>query len=197
MPKIDDNAYNEAQVSTGESVKMPAGGYVVRIQAVRTHGEDSNHRPVNYVSEKLYVKLIYDIAEGDFAGKYSEDYWQGEDKDYAHCLYLSWKNLGVLKNFVTCFDESNPGFDSKAAFDADQWGLYIGKYIGIVLGEEEYIGNDGSVKTRYTMPRIKSVPDIRAGKFRVPELKKLKESATPTQDNAVPVDVYDDIPFSV
>ena len=171
----------------------------MQIQAVRTHGEDGYHRPINYVIEKLYVKLIYDIAEGEFAGKYSDDYWTGEDKDYGHQLFLSWKNLGVLKNFMTCLDESNPGFDAKAAFDADQWGLFIGKYLGIVLGEEEYIANDGTVKVRYTMPTIKSVPDIRAGKFKIPALKKLKEAATSTPAGAseqVPTDVYDDIPFA-
>lgn len=196
MPVIDNNAYAEAQASTGETAKMPAGGYVVRIQAVRTQGEDYNHRPIDYVAEKQYVKLIYDIAEGDFAGKYSDDYWAGEDKDYGHQIFMSWKNLGVLKNTISCLDESNPGFDSKAAFDADKWMLFIGKYLGIVLGEEEYIGNDGSLKTRFTMPRIKSVADIRAGKFKVPELKRLPESERP-KATAEPASIYDDdIPFA-
>lgn len=198
MPNINMSDYKAASASTGEVAKMPAGGYVVRIQAVRTQGEDYSGRPINYVDEKQYVKLIYDIAEGDFSGKYSDEYWQGESKDYGHCIYMSWKNLGALKNTITSFDDSNPGFDAMAAFTADNWQLFVGKLLGIVLGEEEYIGNDGSVKTRYTMPRIKSVADIRAGKYRTPELKKLPDNQRPAQTSTVadPASIYDDdIPF--
>ena len=202
MPIIDEKAYAEAQVTNGEFQKMGAGGYVVAVQAVRTQGEDSYHRPVNYVDEKQYVKLIYDVIEGEHAGRFSDDYWTGEDKDYAHCFYLSWKNLGALKGSMTAFDESNPGFDAMAAFRADQWGLFVGKKFGIVVGEEEYIGNDGTLKTRLTLPRIKSVADIHAGKFKVPALKKLDGGSSTTtasgsgQDEQVPADVYDEsLPF--
>lgn len=204
MPKnFDMNAFNEATPSTGGGgfKKMPAGGYVVQIQAVRTEGEDYG-RIVNYPEEKMYVKLIYDIAEGEFAGKFSDDYWTGTDKDWGHQIYLSWKNMGAFKGSIQAIEESNPGFDAMAAFTADKWSLFVGKYVGIVIGEEEYIGNDGNVKTRYTFPRLKSAQDIRDGKFRVPELKTLDGgSSTPAsnsgQDAQAAADPYDDIPFSV
>ena len=187
MPKIDMNEYNAATASTGgDYQKMPAGGYVVRIQAVRT----KDAAGFDYIAGKQYVKLIYDVDEGEFAGKFSDDYWAGEDKDYAHQIYLSWKNLGALKANITAIEESNPGFDAMAALNADKWELFVGKLVGIVLGEEEYIGNDGSVKTRFGFPRLKSVQDIRDGKFKVPALKKLPEDEQPKQAEA-----YDDVPF--
>ena len=205
MPKnFDMNAYNEAEASTGggEYTRMPAGGYVAVIQAVRVEGEDGYGRKISYPEEKQYVKFIYDVAEGDFAGKYSDEYWAGPDKDYGHQIYLSWKNMGAFKGNVKAFEESNPGFDFMAAFNADQWMLFIGKKVGIVLGEEEYMANDGSVKTRYTFPRLKSVEDIHAGRFKVPPLKKLDGGDSSTsasssgQDEQVPTSVYDDdIPF--
>lgn len=209
MPKnFDMNAYNEATPSTGggDYQRMPAGGYVVRIQAVRTKGKDSYGRDVDYPEDKQYVKLIYDIDEGDFAGKYSDEYWSGEDKDYGHQIYLSWKNMGAFKGSIQAIEESNPGFDAMAAFTADQWTLFIGKRVGIVLGEEEYMGNDGSVKTRFTFPRLKSVDDIHNGKFRVPALKTLDGnsgggSSTPApaaaapKNEQAPTGVYDDVPF--
>lgn len=201
MPKnFDMNEYNEAEASTGEYVKMPAGGYIARIQAVRIEGEDGYGRKINYPEDKMYIKLIYDIDEGDFAGRYSDDYWSGPDKDYGHQIFLSWKNMGAFKGSIIAIEESNPGFDAMAAFSADKWELFIGKLVGIVLGEEEYIGNDGNVKTRFGFPRLKSVQDIRDGKFRVPPLKKLESSgelapSTPTA-SAVDNGVYDDdIPF--
>lgn len=202
MPKnFDMNAFNDATASTGggEFKKMPAGGYVVQIQAVRTEGDDYG-RIVNYPEEKQYIKLIYDIAEGEFAGKYSDEYWIGTDKDYGHQIYLSWKNMGAFKGNVQAIEESNPGFDFMSAFNADQWSLFVGLKVGMVIGEEEYIANDGSVKTRYTFPRLKSVQDIRDGKFRVPALKTLNQpitTASSGQDDQVPADAYDDIPFSV
>lgn len=191
MPKIDMNEYNTATASTGggEYQRMTAGGYVCRIQAVRTKGTDYYGNDIDYVNSKQYVKLIWDVADGEFAGKFSDDYWAGEDKDYAHQLYLSWKNLGALKSNITAIEESNPGFDAMAALNADKWELFVGKLVGLVLGEEEYLGNDGTVKTRFGFPRLKSVQDIRAGKFKVPPLKKLPEDERPKADT------YDDIPF--
>lgn len=187
MPKIDMAEYEAAEVSSTEEYKrMPAGGYVVRIQAVRTKDDD---RGIDYVRDKQYVKLIYDVAEGEFAGKFSDDYWAGEDKDYAHQIYWSWKNMQSLKRSILCFEESNPGFDAMAAFQADSWGMFVGKLLGIVVGEEEYMGNDGNVKTRFGFPRIKSVQDIRDGRYRVPELKKLEGYEQPSTDT------YDDVPF--
>lgn len=197
MPKnFNMNEYNSAQASTGgEYDRMPAGGYVCAIQAVRVTGTDSYGRAIDYPEDKQYVKLIFDIVEGDYAGKYSDDYWSGEDKDYGHCFYWSWKNMGAFKNVVQCIEESNPGFDAMAAFNADNWMLFIGKKIGLVIGEEEYLANDGSVKRRYTLPRAKSVQDIRDGKFRVPALKKLEGAQSAPAQQQTADDVYNDVPF--
>lgn len=201
MPKINMRDYEEATASTGDYQRMVAGGYVAQIQAVRTDGPASYGKGrIDYVNSKEYVKLIYDIAEGDFAGRFSDDYWSGEDKDYGHQIFLSWKNMGAFKGNIQALDESNPGFDALAAFQADRWELFIGKKVGIVLGEEEYRANDGSVKTKLGLPRLKSVQDIRAGKFKVPAPKKLKDddqgyNAAPAKAD-VSESVYDeDIPF--
>ena len=59
-----------------------------------------------------------------------------------------------------------------------------GKNHGVYL-----IGNDGNVKIRFGFPRIKSVQDIRDGRYRVPELKKLEGYEQPSTDP------YDDVPF--
>lgn len=202
MPKINMQDYENATASTGggDFQRMGAGGYVAQIQAVRTDGPASYGKGrIDYVNSKEYVKLIYDIAEGDFAGRFSDDYWSGEDKDYGHQIFLSWKNMGAFKGNIQALDESNPGFDALAAFQADRWELFIGKKVGIVVGEEEYRANDGTIKTRLGFPRLKSIQDIRAGKFKVPALKKLDgdqgHNAAPAKAD-VSESVYDeDIPF--
>ncbi len=175
MPKnFDMSEYESATSSTGGDYKrLVAGGYVARIQSVRTSGKDGYGREIDYPEEKQYIKLIYDIAEGEFEGIYSDDFWADPENDYRHQIYLSWKNMGAFKGSVRAIEESNPGFDFMAAFNADRYELIVGKLVGIVVGEEEYTANDGSTKTRLGFPRLKSVQDIKAGKFRVPELKKL------------------------
>lgn len=203
MPKINMKEYEQATASTGEFARMGAGGYVLAIQAVRTSGTDYNGKPIDYVEEKQYVKIIFDVVEGEFAGHFSDDYWQGVDKDYGHQTFLSWKNMGVFKNFIQCLEESNPGFDAMAAFNADNWSLFIGKKFGGVFGEEEYRANDGSVKTKLTLPNIKSVQAIHDGKFRVPALKKLKTeqadgyfaNSTGGGTGANIDDLYGEVPF--
>ena len=201
MALINESAYRQAEAVGGESrPRMGAGGYVCQIQAVRTHGEDSYHRPINYVKDRQYVVMIFDVAEGEHAGRFSDEYFASQDKDYAHRFYLSWKNvetdermMGMLKSKMQAFDESNGGFDAFAALNAEQWTHFVGKYIGLVFGEEEYIANDGSVKTRLRFPYIKSVQDIRDGRYRVPALKKIDVSAPSTV--AAETETYSDVPF--
>jgi len=186
MPKINDAEYEAATASTGDDYqRMGAGGYVCTITAVRTTME-SYGRTIDLVDEKEYVKLIFDITEGDLAGKFSDDYWAGEDKDWGHQFYLSWRNMGALKNCIECLDKSNPGFDARAAFEADKWELFVGKKMGLVFGEEEYRANDGTVKTRLGFGRMKSVQDIRDGKFKVPPLKRLDGSDAPAPASSQP-----------
>lgn len=203
MPKINMQDYQAAEVKTGggDYQRMGAGGYVIAITAVRTDGPAGNGGRVDYVNAKDYVKLIYDVVEGDFAGKFSDDYWQGESKDYGHQIFLSWKNMGAFKGNIEALDASNPGFDALAAFEADNWQMFIGKKVGIVVGEEEYRANDGSIKTRLGFPRLRPVSDIREGKFKVPPLKKLDDGrqdgyfAAPSAPVAA-TSVYDEnIPF--
>ncbi len=196
MPKINMDEYNEAK-AIGENDRLTPGAYIARIIAVRTNGIDKFGHFVDYVNEKQYVKLVFDIAEGEFAGKFSDDFWYGEDKDYAHCTYLSWKNLGALKGNMEAIAASNPGFDPMAAFNADAWHMFVGRYMGLVIGDEEYESDDGEIKTRLRLPNVKSVQDIREGNYRIPATKKIEGSksgatAQSYQESSVS---DEDIPF--
>ena len=51
----------------------------------------------------------------------------------------------------------------------------------MTLGEEEYEGNDGSIKTRLYVVREFSIDKI--GEQKVPELKKLKTNSQETADS--------------
>ena len=146
------------EAETNDNNRIVAGGYVCRI-------EDVQDKP-----DKEYLYIEFDVAEGEYKGYYSQlaysfGFWGGR-------FYRSYKDkaLGMFKSFILSVEGSNPGY----TFNNDESTL-IGKLVGIVLQEEEYIGNDGNKKTRLVVNKTKTVDQIREGKYRVPELKKLKE----------------------
>lgn len=154
MKNIDWNAVEEVK----EFNKLPAGGYVCGITAV----ED--------VASSEYLKLEFDIAEGEYKNYYrslydNRGFWAGKFiKSYKE------KALGFFKKMLTAFEKSNAGFK----FDNDEKVLKR-KLIGLVIGYEQYLGNDGTVKERITVTDFLPVEDIRAGKFDIPALKTLSD----------------------
>ena len=129
MPKLGKE-FDEAQESTvggGEFKRMEPGVYMCRIQAVQDEWETSTG--LQKAEDRQCVRVVVDVDEGDFAGEFSRDFYVG--RDWMHACYMSWKpsGAGLLKHSLKALDEANPGFDSRAAFEADQWMLFIGKRV--------------------------------------------------------------------
>ena len=179
MKHIDWNNVEEAKGFE----KLPAGGYVCGITAV----ED--------VPSKEYLKFEFDIAEGEYKNRFRGLY---EAKGFWGANFIkSYKEkaLGFFKKMLTAFEKSNAGFkftDDEKAFKR--------KLIGLVVGYEEYVGNDGAVKERLIVTDFVSVDDIHKKNFTVPALKKLSDDEV---DN-LPSNSYssafealddDDLPF--
>lgn len=147
-----------------------AGGYVIRIQKATV-------RP-----QKQDLEIEFDIIEGDYAKVYLDfysrkKYWPGFGK-----LYKSYKEKAMpfLKSWIELIMECNTNTEAllieteDGKLDVDETKL-TGKMIGIVYGMEEYISNDGQVKTRpdYFGATFVSPEKIRNGEYTVPDLKKL------------------------
>lgn len=180
--------YTNAEASTGgDFERLPAGGYVCRIIEVADNPNGNEY------SDKPYLYIVYDIAEGDYAGYYSDDW--GRENRWAHDMrqYYTPASMGVFKGFLKSVDISNgTSFEAAAADGLDERKL-TGLLIGLIIGEEEYESNKGEVRTRLKVRGVRPVQTIREGKFKPPELKKLPESeptipATPTINE-------DDLPF--
>lgn len=144
-----------------EGKRVVAGGYVAGITAV----ED--------VPSKEYLKVEMDIAEGEFKLYYSELYKSRGFWGLSTIRSYKQNALPFFKAFTTAVEESNPGYK----FDNDENKLR-GKIVGIILQEEEYKKNDGSIGTRLVVARFTSVDNIRKGDFKVPEKKLLKADDT-------------------
>ena len=174
--------YTEASTG-GDFERLPAGGYVCKITKVEDHGNEA----------KPYLRVVYDIAEGEYAQFYSDDW--GKDNEWAHDMrqYYTTAAFGIFKGFLKAVDISNgTAFEAAAETGLDERKM-VGLLIGLIIGEEEYESNDGSIKTRLRVRGARPVQNIREGKFKQPELKKLPVE-TPTIP-PTPLDV-DDIPFA-
>ena len=149
---------NVTATQGGEFPRVTPGGYVIGIVNV----ED--------VPEKEYLKITYDIAEGDFKNYYYEMHQRtGYDLP---CFYKSYKDkaLGFFKAFLDAVEGSNAGYK----WDNDERKL-CRKFVGCVLREEEYRNRDGEIKVSLKPDVFYPAADIRAGKFEVPERKCLND----------------------
>lgn len=200
MPKIDMEAYNAASIG-GFKQLMP-GRYVVAIQAVRKEFEemdwDIGARVTKTIDDKC-VMFVFDIAEGEFCGEFSREFYMGADgkldpsKDWMHEFKYRWDNIDDFKKFNYILEESNPGFDVMAAFSADRWDMYIGKKFGIVLNGTVSTNDKGY--DRWTLrpgKGIYTVDDVRDGKTPAP---RITDKRTPVPEDGGAEPDTDDLPF--
>ena len=175
--------YETVQESTGEFLKPKAGGYICKI----TNAIDV---PMGADGKGDYLLLEYDIASGDL-----RDYYKQANEKFGGRWWATFMRsykqtaLGMFKHFTNCVENSNIGYK----WDWNENGL-VGKFIGLVLGEEEYIKNDGSVGTRLYVKYIKTIEEIQNGDFKIPELKKV-EKPSASFDDFTPI-TDDELPFN-
>ena len=181
------NNFENVQATTGEFNKPTAGGYCIEILAVKDV-------PMNEQTGKGdYLKIDYDICYGEFAGYYTKQNEKFGGDWFANFI-RSYKETaaGMFKHFINCVEESNTGY--KWAWDEKS---LVHKYVGVVLGEEEYRKSNGDIGAKLIVKDIKTTEQILKGEFKVPAIKKLVETATPSNSapNFVEIGSMDDLPF--
>ena len=181
MKAIDLTNVQEA----GEFSRPTAGAYICTITAV----ED--------VPEKEYLKISYDIAEGEFMGYYSKMRTDHPEWENAGTYYRSYKPtaLGMFKRMCSAVSKSNGKFVFDGKTNTDEQTL-VGKKIGLLFQDEEYYSNDGSRKTRLIVNKEFAIDDIAAQK--VPATKMPKEDEGAALANNLPANSEgkDAVPWS-
>lgn len=190
------NNWAEIKESTGFK-RLAPGGYICAIKNVTD------------VEEKEYLKIEFDIIEGDdkgyFTKQYNDDTRQDKKWPNAGTMYRSYKEsaLPMFKGFITSVEKSNKNF----TWDWDESKLK-NKFFGAVIGEEEYLNQKNEKRVRNRVASVHSVETIKNGDFEIPEMKKLdvtKETAK-TEDNFIDpfatavsnnADEVSDTPFSM
>lgn len=158
--------YADVTANTGDYQRLPAGGYIVKIQAAKD------------MPDKEYLRVTFDVVEGEFKGFYANT---DADHEYMHQFFASYKETaqGMFKGFLKNVDTSNgTNFEEQAKTGLDERQL-AGKIVGIILGYEEYLNNRGEIATSARI-NTRSVDKIREGKFNVPELKKYQPAPAKT-----------------
>ena len=154
--------WNSIQSSSdGGFTPLPAGPYVARLVELTDN------------PTKEYVEVVFDIAEGEHAGYYSDDW--GKAHPYAHHFFMSYKEtaLGMLKGRLEAIAKSNPGFDPFAAWDAGRLDIFANRLVGVNLQEEEYERNDGETGTRLNVCQVVDAQLVRDGKVKPRDKKPL------------------------
>jgi hypothetical protein len=180
------NNFETVQATTGEFKKPIPNGYVCKITLADDYPFDAS------TGKGDYLKIEYDIAEGEFENYYSKQYDRFGGDFWAATMFRSYKEkaLGMFKHFTNCIESSNAGY----TWNWDEKSL-VGKRVGLVLGEEEYEKNDGTVGVRLYVKDVKTVQEIRDGEFKVPELKVLKNRPSAPVSSFTEVATDDDLPF--
>lgn len=166
-------SYESATVLS-ETITLPVGGYVCKILDVKEESTSWGQR----------LAIRFDIAEGDFKDFYKENYSSQtqEDKKWKGVYRLSVpKDDGtkeddftarIFKTAMSAIEESNKGY---------HWGwdetTLKDKKVGVVFQNKEY--NFNGREGFWTAPHsLKSIDDIRNGKFKIPADKLLKKTGT-------------------
>lgn len=172
MRSVDTTNVQEA----GEFKKPSPGAYICTLEKV----ED--------IPDKEYLKITYDIFEGEFSGYYSEMRENHPEWTWAgsYCRSYKEKALGMFKRFCSAVSKSNGNyiFDG-GTVNSDERTL-AGKKIGLVFQSEEYYGNDGERKTRLIVNREFPVSEIGSQKVPAPKLLPDEAKASESDVEAIP-----------
>lgn len=161
--------YETAQAYDGSAQRVTPGGHICRIENARTNLARNGAE---------IFELMIDIAEGGKEdGFYRKAYTQAK-KDNENA---TWRGiLGVFtmdrdgqcspyfKGMMKSVEESNPGY----TWNWDEASLR-GKMIGVVFREEEYMSQQGELRTTVRPAFARSVARIKEG-VSVPEIKRYK-----------------------
>jgi hypothetical protein len=140
-----------------ESKMIEPGGYICQILRV----ED--------VEKKEYLKIEFDIADGPDKDYFSDlasrlNFWTGNFiKSYKP------KAESFFKSFLTAIERSNSNF--KADNFSGNISDLEGKFIGLTIGHEKYLKQNGDTGTRIYVDQTRSIDEIKKGNFKAPPVK--------------------------
>lgn len=143
------------------------------------------------VDEKEYLKIWFDIAQGDFANTFKASEERFGEWPAQGIMYWSYKASAqrFYASKITAIEKSNDGYKYELFKEKD----LKGKYFVANFGEEEYL-DDNELKVSLKVQEVRSLQALKEGKIKTPKRKELPLEAK--KEIAVNVDKpIDDLPF--
>ena len=191
------NDYDNARAYDGSGFSpLPVGGHICKIVGAReTKSRNGNDM----------IEIAFDIAEGGpDDGRFKERFesiranrpdakWPNGGMFRAGLLTRDGKTNPFFKGIITAIEESNDGYSFKGT--GCDVGTMKGKMIGFNFGEEEYMGNDNTIKTSTKAFYAVSIQRVRNG-IEPPPKKLYRHTQGATMASQGFTEVQDDqLPF--
>lgn len=152
--KVIEN-WNEVEAKGMEDFKaLPIGAYECIIRKAEVYKNPNNGK------ESFRVQV--DIASGDYKGyfkqRYDNDTRSDKTWDNNSTRYLAFQgdNVSYFKGFITCIENSNPGYK----WDWDEAKL-TGKKVCGVYQYEEYERQDGTKGVKVRLNKFRSLDKMK------------------------------------
>lgn len=180
--------YDEVQAG-GDYTPIELGGHKLLIKAIEEVKKDGYS----------YLKVSFDTAPDDRQPNYYANKWKNDTKDTKKWGGVATifptdregKTSKTFKQFCTSIEKSN---NSKIQWGAGFESSIVGKYIGGVFGEEEYINAMNEVKVARKLFWWRSLEGLADAK--IPEKRTVENPATAPSDWVqVPEGIENELPF--
>jgi len=202
---ITINDYENVEVF-GDFKPLPIGAHICKIVECGLYTGKSG---------KTTLRVAIDVSEGEYKDYFKEifDKDTNADKKWSNnaCRYLSLEvgKQGQLKGLLTAVNNSN---SSQVKHEMNEGNLtfeesdLIGKLIGGVFGLEEYINNEGELKTANKLRQFRSVEELKnvptpdviiygGDRVSYDDYMEKQETKPALADNPQPLIKDEDLPF--
>lgn len=169
--------------------QLPPGGYICKIKQAREETTQGGY---------WMLAVAFDIAEGPMAGFYEAQFKERIKRDnnakwpgvYRQGIQnKEGKCSPFFKGMITAIEQSNPGY----TFDFNESTL-TGKVFGGVFAPEEWMNQQGELRTSVKLQQFRSAQAIRDGDYKVPDTKRAAGSPAGMQAPA-PAAAHEPCPF--
>lgn len=181
--------YDEVQAG-GDFTPIELGGHKLVIKKI----EDVSNGVVSY------LKVMYDTAQDDIQPNYFAEQYKNDTRETKKWggvinIFPTYRDGGTSKKFnqfCTSIERSN---NSQIEWGAKFEQSIVGKVVGGVFGEEEYLDTANNVKTARKLFWFRSVDGIQDAK--VPNKRTLEGTDTNAPDGFmnIPEGTDEDLPF--
>ena len=181
------NGYDEVQAG-GEYTPIELGGHKLVIKKLEEVTASNGNK---------YLKVTFDTAQDDVQPGYYAEQYKNDTRDTKKWGGVATifptdrdgKTSKTFKQFCTSIERSN---NSKIQWGAGFEASIVGKVIGGVFGEEEYLNQMGEVKTARKLFWWRSVDGIADAK--IPDKREV-EKVDANGFMSVPDDIDEELPF--